>query len=133
MANQPEVNKTRQSAPPAKPAPHKGTLHDLKPGGPIMPAKQGYENPGVTPNLRGVEPNTAMHKGTPNPQQEGSHGPIGDYVHDPGKGDADNHYGHGIPTPTVPLTEKHSVKGKPINVRQVAPGHFARHDGEVHG
>jgi hypothetical protein len=94
---QPQPPNTRQSE--GKEVPKKGTLHDLKPGGPIKPTKQGYVNPGPTDNLRGVEPNTAMHKGTPNPQQQGSHGPIGDYVHDPGKGQADEVHGHGIQTP----------------------------------
>lgn len=119
---QPQVNQTRQSAPPAKKAAHEGTLHDLKPGGPIMPSKQGYENPGPTPNLRGVEPNTAMHKGTPNPQQMGSHGPIGDYVHDPGK--SDDVHGHGIEMPIQgnPHVAKHMsapVAPKPPDPRGV--------------
>ena len=69
---QPMPPNTRQSGPQGKDVPKAGTLHDLKPGGPIKPKAQGYVNPGPTDNLRGVEPNTAFHKGTPNPEQHGS-------------------------------------------------------------
>src|SRR5450631_4514117 len=92
---QPKVNPTRQSGPQAKPAPPKDALHKLKPGGPIMPSKQGYVNPGPTKNLRGVEPNTAFHKGTPNPEQQGTAGKHGD--HNPPM--SDDTHGHGIQTP----------------------------------
>ena len=108
---QPQPPKTRQSAPPAKPAP-KDALHQLKPGGPIQPSKQGYVNPGPTDNLRGVEPNTAMHRGEPNPEQHGSHGRIGD--HDPGMGQAGE-----VHRPDVPIvlakgkTAEHSTKVAP--------------------
>lgn len=92
MAAQPQPPNTRQSGPEAKPSPPKDALHKLKPGGPIMPKKQGFVNPGPTDNLRGVEPNTAMHRGTPNPEQKGSDVRHGD--HNPGMND-DTH-GHGI-------------------------------------
>ena len=109
---QPMPPNTRQSGPQAKQAKKEGTLHDLKPGGPIMPTKQGFVNPGPTDNLRGVEPNTAMHRGTPNPEQHGSHGPIGDYVHDPGMND-DTHKG-GIQTPVEGNKAVAKHHGKPI-------------------
>jgi hypothetical protein len=99
--SQPQPPDTRQSGPQAKPAP-KDALHQLKPGGPIMPSKQGFVNPGPTKNLRGVEPNTAMHRGTPNPEQHGQIGHIGGANHDPGTGEADNAHGHGIVTTTTP-------------------------------
>ena len=70
------------------------------PGGPILPGAQGYRNPGATPNLRGVEPNTAVHKGTPNPHQEGTAGHHGT-PHHPGFEQAGNPHGHGVPTPIV--------------------------------
>jgi hypothetical protein len=103
---QPQPPNTRQSE--GKEVPKKGTLHNLKPGGPIMPAKQGFVNPGPTKNLRGVEPNTAMHRGTPNPQQQGTAGMHGD--HNPGT-NSDVH-GHGIQTPVEgnPYVAKHSSK-----------------------
>lgn len=82
---QPQPPNTRQSGPEAKPAP-RDALHQLKPGGPIMPSKQGFVNPGPTDNLRGVEPNTAMHRGEPNPEQKGSDVRHGD--HDPGMAQA---------------------------------------------
>ncbi len=107
---QPQPPETRQSGPQAKPAPRKGTLHDLKPGGPIKPKAQGYVNPGPTDNLRGVEPNTAMHRGTPNPEQHGQIGHIGGANHDPGKND--DVHGHGVPMPVVgnPHTQHHFSK-----------------------
>jgi len=130
---QPKVNATRQSGPEGKDAPKKGTLHDLPPGGPIMPKKQGYENPGPTKNLRGVEPNTAMHRGTPNPEQESQIGHIGGQGHNPGL-DKGNHHGHGVPTPVVGNAAAKQHHGAPIDVKHgVAPGHFARHEGEVDG
>ena len=95
--SQPMPPKTRQSE--GKEVPKKGTLHDLKPGGPIMPSKQGFVNPGPTDNLRGVEPNTAMHRGTPNPHQMGSAGHINGQDHNPGMGQAGEVHGHGIQTP----------------------------------
>jgi hypothetical protein len=85
---------TRQSGPEAKTAPS-DPLHQMKPGGPILPTKQGFVNPGPTKNLRGVEPNTAFHKGQPNEEQHGSPGKMGD--HNPGTGEADNAHGHGVP------------------------------------
>lgn len=92
---QPQPPQTRQSGPQARPAP-KDALHTLKPGGPIKPKAQGFQNPGPTKNLRGVEPNTAMHRGTPNPEQHGTPGHIGGADHNPGMND-DTH-GHGIVT-----------------------------------
>ena len=58
---QPQPPKTRQSGPQAHPAP-KDALHDLKPGGPIQPSKQGFVNPGPTDNLRGSR---AQHRHAP--------------------------------------------------------------------
>ena len=103
---QPQPPNTRQSGPQAKTA-SKDPLHDLKPGGPIMPSKQGFVNPGPTKNLRGVEPNTAMHRGTPNPEQHGSHGKMGD--HNPGF--SDDTHGHGVTTTQV-LNNRHSDVSK---------------------
>lgn len=37
----------------------------IPPGGPIKQSAQGYENPGATPNMRGVEENTGHSNGTP--------------------------------------------------------------------
>lgn len=37
----------------------------IPPGGPLSPTAQGFENPGRTPNLRGVETNTDPSKGSP--------------------------------------------------------------------
>jgi hypothetical protein len=114
---QPQPPKTRQSGPEAKKT-GKDALHTFapggKPGGPIKPTKQGYENPGPTTNLRGVEPNTASHRGEPNPEQHGSHGPIGDYVHDPGQGQAGEPHGRGINAPQAKgRTSEHSTKLAP--------------------
>jgi len=89
---QPQPPKTRQS----EGRPVGDELHKMKPGGPILPKKQGYVNPGPTPNLRGVEPNTAHHKGTPNPHQSGTPGHIGGADHSPGK-NSDTH-GKGVST-----------------------------------
>ena len=83
------------------------------PGGPIMPKKQGYVNPGPTPNLRGVEPNTAFHKGEPNPEQSGTPGKHGD--HNPGKGASGDPHGHGVPTPIVHPAGRHSDVSAKIN------------------
>jgi hypothetical protein len=80
----------------------------MKPGGPIMPSKQGFQNPGPTKNLRGVEPNTAMHKGTPNPEQHGTHPRIGD--HNPGFND--DVHGHGISPGAMPNKGRMQAHGK---------------------
>ena len=129
--SQPQPPTTRQSGPEAKKAP-KDVIHQLQPGGPIMPSKQGYVNPGPTPNLRGVEPNTAMHRGTPNPEQSGTRGHEMQH-HAPGF-DNGNHYGHGVPTPITRVPGRHSDHSAPIDVKHgVNPGHFARHNGEVDG
>lgn len=107
---QPGPPNTRQSGPEAKKAP-KDALHQLKPGGPIMPSKQGFVNPGPTDNLRGVEPNTSRHKGTPNPEQHGSPARLGD--HNPGMGQAGD-----VHRPDVPVVmaskERHSDKGTKV-------------------
>jgi hypothetical protein len=113
--SQPGPPRVRQSAPPAKPAP-KDALHVFapggKPGGPIKPGQQGYVNPGRTDNLRGVEPNTAMHRGEPNPEQKGSDVRHGD--HDPGMGESGNVRCHGIDAPTASgRTGEHSTKLAP--------------------
>jgi hypothetical protein len=114
MAQPARPSSPRQSAPPAKPSKKDGGIRDLQPGVPIQPTKQGFVNPGPTDNLRGVEPNTAMHKGEPNPEQHGSHGPIGDYVHDPGKGQAGEPHGRGINAPMAKgRTAEHSTKVAP--------------------
>jgi hypothetical protein len=113
MSKQPGPPQTRQSGPQAKPA-SKDELHKLKPGGPIMPAKQGFVNPGPTDNLRGVEHNTNFHKGEPNPEQHGSHGPIGDYVHNPGMGQAGDVHRPGVPVVTADVSAKHSAKGTKV-------------------
>lgn len=84
--------RTRQSGPEAKTAP-KDPLHSTKPGGPIMTPQMGPDNPGPTKNLRGVEPNTARHKGMPNEPQHGTW--KGKEDHNPGMND-DTH-GHGVP------------------------------------
>jgi hypothetical protein len=108
--------KTRQSGPEGKDVPKAGTLHDLKPGGPIMPKKQGFVNPGPTDNLRGVEPNTAMHRGTPNPHQMGSAGHIGGADHNPGMEQATNTHGHetaNTPMQAKGRTSEHSKKMAP--------------------
>ena len=108
---QPQPPNTRQSGPEAKKAP-KDALHQLKPGGPIMPSKQGFINPGPTDNLRGVEHNTSMHRGTPNPEQHGSHKNRED--HNPGMGQAGD-----VHRPDVPVilpkgrTAEHSTKSPP--------------------
>ena len=113
MAQPKRPTAPRQSQPPAKPAtadPRGG----IDPGGPLMPSKQGFINPGPTPNLRGVEPNTAFHKGEPNPQQHGSHGPIGDYVHDPGMAQAGDVHRPNVPAIPAATAEKHSAKGTKV-------------------
>lgn len=52
----------------------------IPPGGPISPEPMGYENPGATPNLRGVEANTNPSKGDPLEMPEslgaGKHGSL---------------------------------------------------------
>lgn len=108
---QPGPPQTRQSGPQAKPADAAKELHKLKPGGPIMPSKQGFVNPGPTDNLRGVEHNTSFHKGEPNPEQHGTHKNRED--HNPGMGEAGN-----VHRPNVPMVmvsaDKHSDKGTKV-------------------
>jgi hypothetical protein len=113
---QPQPPQTRQSGPEAKKT-SKDAIHEFapggKPGGPILPGAQGFVNPGPTDNLRGVEPNTAMHRGTPNPEQHGSDIRHGD--HNPGMAQAGKphkHQGDGAPEPTG-RTAEHGKKLAP--------------------
>ena len=99
MSKQPLPNKKDTHAAPTNQK-EPLTRNATKPGGPILPGAQGYRNPGATPNLRGVEPNTEVHKGTPNPHQEGTAGHHGT-PHNPGMEQASNPHGHGVPTPIV--------------------------------
>lgn len=108
---QPGPPNTRQSGPEAKKAP-KDALHQLKPGGPIKPSAQGFVNPGPTDNLRGVEPNTAFHKGTPNPEQHGTHKNRED--HNPGMGQAGDVHRPNVPIVLAAANEKHSAKGTKV-------------------
>jgi hypothetical protein len=109
MAAEPGPPRTRQSVPPAKPAPadeQGGIPH----GGPIMPRAQPFNKP--NPTDRGQEANTEMHRGTPNPEQHGTHKNRED--HDPGMGQSGNTH-----RPDVPLvlakgkTAEHSTKVAP--------------------
>ena len=115
---QPQPPNTRQSGPESKDA-GRGKYPKLPtPGGPIMPAKQGYVNPGPTPNLRGVEHNTSFHKGTPNPHQPGTRSAEVQH-HDPGKGASGDPHGHGVATPIVSVPGRHSaVSAKPAPPKQ---------------
>ena len=113
---QPQPPQTRQSGPQAKKT-GKDTIHVYapggKPGGPILPSKQGFENPGPTTNLRGVEANTEMHRGTPNPEQRGTEARHGD--HNPGMAEAGMDHGRqgdGAPTASG-RTGEHSKKVPP--------------------
>lgn len=105
---QPQPPNTRQSGPESKPAP-RNAREAMKPGGPIMPKKQGFRNPGATPNLRGVEPNTSMHKGTPNPEQKGTAPRLGD--HNPPMND--DVHGHGITPGPIPNKGRKMYHSKP--------------------
>lgn len=120
---QPQPPNTRQSGPEAKQT-DKDPLHKLKPGGPIKPTQQGFVNPGPTKNLRGVEPNTANHRGTPNPEQHGQMGHINGHDHDPGKGAAGDAHGHGVPTFTKPVPGRHSAVS--VTVPPANPGDVAK-------
>ena len=93
----------------------------MPPGGPIKPNPMTFKNPGPTDNLRGVEPNTAHHKGTPNPPQMGTrHGEM--QHHDPGMGAAGDSHGHGVPlTKYLPIRHSDvSTKTPPPNPGDVA-------------
>ena len=68
-------------------------------------------NPGPTDNLRGVEPNTAMHRGTPNPEQHGTHKNRED--HNPGMGQAGMTHRPNVEAVMVDQREKHSGRGVP--------------------
>ena len=118
---QPQPPNSRQSGPEAHPAP-KDALHQMKPGGPITLVPMGFENPGPTVNLRGVEPNTAMHRGTSNPEQHGDFKSKND--HNPGF-DGGHTFEHGVPTPVSKVPGRHSDVSK--KVPPAMPGHFARH------
>jgi hypothetical protein len=114
--SQPTPPTTRQSGPEAKKT-SKDAIHQFapggKPGGPILPGAQGYVNPGPTDNLRGVEPNTAMHRGQPNPEQHGTPGHIGGADHNPGMAQAGQVHGHGVNTAS-PAKERTSDKSKKV-------------------
>lgn len=111
MTNQPPPPKTRQSTPPAKGA-DMDALHNLTPGGPIMPRPQPDGKP--NPTDRGREANTEMHRGTPNPEQRGSDIRHGD--HNPGYGESGNvsRSHRGIPSVTADVSLKHSAKGTKV-------------------
>lgn len=103
-----------------KPAP-RNAREAMPPGGPIKPKPMGFVNPGPTPDLRGVEPNTANDRGTPNPHQVGSkHHEVAH--HDPGQGAAGDPHGHGVPAASY-LPIRHSdvsTKVPPPNPGDVA-------------
>ena len=97
---QPMPPNTRQSGPEAKKT-SKDAIHEFapgnKPGGPILPRPQPANKP--NPTDRGDEPNTRMHRGTPNPEQHGSDIRHGD--HNPGmaqSGAVHDRQGRGAPT-----------------------------------
>jgi hypothetical protein len=119
---QPQPPQTRQSGPQAKKT-GKDAIHEFapggKPGGPILPGAQGYVNPGPTKNLRGVEANTSMHRGTPNPEQSGTADKHGD--HNPGKGQAGDVHRPNVPLIPVSANEKHSGKGVPVGPPEPNP------------
>ena len=118
---QPQPPNTRQSGPEAHTSPD--PLHKLKPGGPIKTVQQFYQNPGPTKNLRGIEPNTEMHRGAPNPEQHGSPGKTVD--HNPGPNSDPR--GHGVPAVHQVLKRvpgRHSEVS--TTVGPATPGDFAR-------
>ena len=107
--SQPKTGPTRQSGPEAKKA-NMDALHSLTPGGPILPRTQPLGKP--MPGDRGKEQNTEMHRGTPNPEQHGSHKSRED--HNPGMAQAGEVHGHGIHAPTATgRTGEHSTKMAP--------------------
>lgn len=114
---QPQPNKSATHAGKGKPAP-RNAREAMPPGGPIKPSPMGPHNPGPTPNLRGVEPNTGRDKGQPNPPQRGTAGHHGD--HAPGQADAGNTHGHGVPAPIV--GNRGAKKHHSAPLRGVAPG-----------
>jgi hypothetical protein len=111
---QPKPPQTRQSGPEAKKT-GKDAIHQFapggKPGGPILPNAQGFVNPGPTDNLRGVEANTAMHRGTPNPEQHGTHKNRED--HNPGMGQAGDVHRPNVPV-VAAMSDRHSDKGTKV-------------------
>lgn len=113
--SQPKAPNTRQSGPEAKKT-SKDAIHQFapggKPGGPIKPGQQGFVNPGPTTNLRGVEANTSMHRGTPNPEQHGTH--KSREGHDPGMGQAGDVHRPNVPVVMQAVAEKHSAKGTKV-------------------
>lgn len=112
---------TRQSGPEAKKAP-RNAREEMRPGGPIMPKKQGFVNPGPTRNLRGVEPNTAMHRGTPNPEQKGTAPRHGD--HNPPFND--DPHGHGVTPGAKPIPGRQRSNRTPTPTPM--PGDVKRND-----
>ena len=118
---QPLPNKSATHAGKGKPAP-RNAREEMPPGGPIKPSPMGFENPGPTDNLRGVEPNTANDRGTPNPPQSGTAGHHGN--HAPGQAAAGDTHGHGIPTPIV--GNKGAKKHHSVPVPPPSPGDVAR-------
>ena len=95
-----------------KPAP-RNAREAMPPGGPIKPNPMGFENPGPTPDLRGVEPNTQPSRGTPNPHQQGTAGHHGAHSGDLSGTSGDPH-GHGIPTPVVGNKGSKKHHGAPL-------------------
>jgi hypothetical protein len=84
-------------------------LHNLTPGGPILPRPQPDNKP--NPTDRGVEHNTSFHKGEPNPEQRGRDIRHGD--HNPGMAQAGADHGRqGNGTPTASGKRTSSVSKK---------------------
>ena len=106
---QPKTGPTRQSGPQAKKA-NMDALHTLTPGGPILPKTQPLGKP--MPGDRGKEENTSFHKGTPNPEQHGTHKNRED--HNPGMGQAGDVHRPNVPVVTADASLKHSAKGTKV-------------------
>ena len=125
MPQQPQPNHdATHSGSTAKTAP-RNAREEMAPGGPVKWNQQTYRNPGATPNLRGVEPNTERHKGFPNPHQSGTAGHYGE-PHAPGFGEAGNHHGNGVATP-VRVAGRHSDAG--VMIAHPTPGHSVHENG----
>ena len=105
-----------------KPAP-RNAREAMPPGGPIKPKPMGFVNPGPTDNLRGVEPNTAPGRGTPNPPQHGTTDHHGAHSGDLSGTSGDPH-GHGVPMPIVHVQGRHSDVS--TKIPPPAPGDVAR-------
>ena len=98
----------------------RNSRESMKPGGPVDQPAMGYENPGPTRNLRGVEPNTAKRQDVHRPVEAptGAHGHGGTTagkgkMHHPGFAEAGNAHGHGISTTLPDHSLTASAKGKP--------------------